>query len=177
MSAISPPASVCGDFVAQPCVSYTNCTMSGFIHNWTDFCCQPASVKDTRSAMLSVIGLVGITGTVCNIITISSFLYMYCFPQRIRRKFGQEFAMITEDPIFFLILHLSFCDLFYCIIGLPTYWVVYYHGYFPYSEAMCKYSAFFRNTLGKNGKEHPNDLFLCALLHFILAPARATIIF
>eukprot|EP00092_Neocalanus_flemingeri_P012153 GFUD01013101.1.p1 GENE.GFUD01013101.1~~GFUD01013101.1.p1 ORF type:complete len:379 (-),score=55.89 GFUD01013101.1:514-1557(-) len=120
--------------------------MSGFITNWTEFCCQPLSVRNTRAVMLSVIGIVGIIGTVCNIITISTFLYLYFFPQRIRKQFGQEFAMI-KDPVFFLILHLSFCDLLYCIIGLPSYWSVYYYGYYPYSEAMCKYSAFFRNTL------------------------------
>ena len=56
---------------------------------------------------------------------------------------------MTKDPVLFLILHLSFCDLLYCIFGLPTYWDVYYHGYYPYSEDMCKYSAFFRNMLGR----------------------------
>ena len=148
MSAITASADICGGFIPQPCISYTNCTMSGFISNWTEFCCQPTSVKDTRAVMLSVIGIVGIIGTVCNIITISTFIYLYFFPQRIKQKFGQEFAMITNDPAFLLILHLSFCDLLYCISGLPTYWSVYYYGYYPYSEAMCKYSAVFRNTLG-----------------------------
>ena len=99
--------------------------------------------------MLSVIGTVGIIGIVCNIITISTFLYLLCFPERIRRKFCQVFSALVEDPVFFLILHMSCCDLLYCIVGLPSYWSVYYNGYFPYSEAMCKYIAFFRNALGK----------------------------
>ena len=138
----------------QPCISYTNCTMSGFIHNWTEYCCQPESVKSTRTVILSVIGFVGITGTVCNIITISSFFYLYFFNQRIKRKFGQDFKSITEDPVFFLILHLSICDLLYCVFGLPTYWDVYYYGYYPHSESMCRYAAFFRNSLGENVRSH-----------------------
>eukprot|EP00092_Neocalanus_flemingeri_P046236 GFUD01051994.1.p1 GENE.GFUD01051994.1~~GFUD01051994.1.p1 ORF type:complete len:371 (-),score=35.09 GFUD01051994.1:296-1408(-) len=137
---------VCDGFAPNPCVSYTNCTGSAFIANWTEVCCQPMAVKNTRYAMLSVIGLVGIVGTVCNIITISTFIYLYFFAERIKKKFGHEFAMV-KDPVFFLILHLSFCDLLYCIFGLPSYWIVHYHGYFPYSEEMCKYSAFTRNVL------------------------------
>ena len=96
--------------------------------------------------MLSIIGMVGVVGTFCNILTISTFGYLYFFPVRIKEKFGQEFAM-TKDPVFLLILHLSFCDLLYCVSGLPTYWDVYYHGYYPHSHAMCQYSAFFRNTI------------------------------
>eukprot|EP00092_Neocalanus_flemingeri_P009136 GFUD01009837.1.p1 GENE.GFUD01009837.1~~GFUD01009837.1.p1 ORF type:complete len:404 (+),score=49.92 GFUD01009837.1:222-1433(+) len=137
---------VCDGFAPNPCISYTNCTGSAFIAGWTDVCCQPMAVKNTRYAMLSVIGLVGIVGTVCNIITISTFIYLYFFAERIKKKFGHEFVMV-KDPVFFLILHLSFCDLLYCIFGLPSYWIVHYHGYFPYSEEMCKYSAFTRNVL------------------------------
>ena len=138
---------VCAGFVPNPCISYTNCTGSSFIPNWTEICCQPQSVKNTRYWMLFVIGAVGSIGTVCNIITISTFIYLYCFPERIKRKFGQEFSMV-RDPVFFLILHLSFCDLLYCVIGLPSFWMVYYHGYFPYSEEMCKYFGFFRKLIG-----------------------------
>ena len=136
----------CEGFVPQPCISYINCTMTEFRPNWTEFCCQPTSVRNTRSFMLSVLGIVIFTGTVCNIITILTFFYLYFFPQRIKRKFNQEFTM-TEDPVFLLILHLSICDFLHCIAGLPTYWSVYYYGYFPYSDNMCKYSAFFRNTI------------------------------
>jgi hypothetical protein len=148
MSAPTATQDVCGGFVPQPCFSFTNCTRTGFIANWTEFCCQPVSVKNNRIWMLSMIAGVGIIGTVCNILTIITFLYLYYFPQRIKRKFNQEFTMI-QDPVFFLILHLSFCDFLHCVAGLPTFWSVYYNGYFPYSEAVCKYSAFFRNSIGK----------------------------
>ena len=139
--------SVCAGFVPQPCISYANCKASGFIANWTEFCCQPQKVKENQYWMLSVIAVVGIVGTVCNIIAIFTFLYLYVFPERIKKKFGQEFSM-TKDPVFFLILHLSVCDLLYCISGLPTYWDVYYYGFYPYSEDMCKYFGFLRNFIG-----------------------------
>eukprot|EP00092_Neocalanus_flemingeri_P004942 GFUD01005315.1.p2 GENE.GFUD01005315.1~~GFUD01005315.1.p2 ORF type:complete len:111 (+),score=22.25 GFUD01005315.1:46-333(+) len=95
--------------------------MSGFISNWTEFCCQPTAVKNTKILMLTVIGSSGIIGTVCNLITITTFLYLYFFPHRIRRKFNQEFTMLTQDPVFLIILHLTFCNLLHCIAGLPTY--------------------------------------------------------
>ena len=139
--------SVCEGFVPQACPSFINCTGSQFIPNWTDVCCQPESVKDTRYWMLSIVGVVGIAGTICNIITISTFVYLYFFSARIKKKFGLEFGL-TKDPVFLLILHLSFCDLLYCVSGLPTYWDVYYNGYYPHSHDMCKYTAVFRNTIG-----------------------------
>ena len=138
----------CSGFVPDPCVDYPNCTGSGFIPGWTEQCCQPESVKNTREVMLSVIGVVFIVGTICNVITIITFIYLCCFPERIRRKFGQEFTMLVKDPVFYLIFHLSICDLLCCIFGLPSYWIVHYDGYFPYSQEMCKLSAFVRNVLG-----------------------------
>ena len=98
--------------------------------------------------MLSIIGTIGIVGTVCNILTISTFTYLYLFPVRIKRKFGQEFV-ITRDPVFLLILHLGLCDLLYCLEGLPTYWDAYYYGYYPYSNTICRYATFFRNAIGR----------------------------
>ena len=139
---------LCNEFVPQSCTSFINCTGSEFISNWTDACCQPEGVRSTRYWMLSIVGTIGIVGTLCNILTISTFMYLYVFPERIKRKFGREYSM-TKDPAFLLILHLSFCDLLYCVSGLPTYWDVYYNGYYPHSHAMCKYTAFFRNTIGK----------------------------
>ena len=140
--------SVCSGFDPEPSVSYTNCTGSGFISNWTVFCCQPLVAKDWRYPMLSLIGIVGIVGVVCNIITIITFMYLCCFKERIKSKFGHDFSMV-EDPVFYLILHLSLCDLFFCTFGLPSYWIIYYHGYFPFSEDICKFSAFFRNIIGR----------------------------
>ena len=136
----------CEGFTPHPCYSYKNCTGSEFVSNWTEFCCQPPSVRSSRPLMLFVIVGVGTVGTVCNFITISSFIYLYCFSKRIKKKFGQEFTMI-KDPVFFLVLNLSICDFLYCVIGLPSYWSIYYHGYFPYSDGICKPSAFFRKLM------------------------------
>ena len=142
---------VCSGFVPEPSFSYTNCTGSGFIPNWTEFCCQPLAVRDFQYPMLSLIGVVGIGGVVCNTITILTFIYLCCCKERIRRKFGHDFSMV-KDPVFYLILHLSFCDLLFCIFGLPSYWIVYYNGYFPFSDNICKFSAFFRNIIGSSFK-------------------------
>ena len=139
--------SSCEGFDPDPCLSYSNCTQSDYIGNWTEICCQPEEVKDSRYFMLSVIGGVATVGAVCNFITISTFIYLYCFPERIKKKFCQEFSMI-KDPVFFLILNLSICDFLYCVIGLPSYWIIYYYGYFPFSERMCKYFGFFRKLIG-----------------------------
>ena len=111
---------MCESIDPKHCISFVNCTGSSFIPNWTDRCCQLQSVKDARVWILSIIGIISTVGTKCNILTISTFAYLYFFPQRIRRKFGQEFSM-TRDPAFLLILHLSFCDtvwLVYLLIGM-----------------------------------------------------------
>ena len=123
--------------------------MSNFIENWTDVCCQPESVKSTRTAMLCVIGTVALLGTLCNLFNMSTFSYLLIFKNRIRRKFGQDFSMIVEDPVFYFFFNLSLCDFLYCTTGLPTYWGVYYYGYFPASDVLCRFSAFFRNTVGR----------------------------
>ena len=133
----------CAGFVPDPCISYTNCTGSGFVENWTELCCQPQSIQETKYFYLAVIGCIELVGTICNIITVFTFIYLYWFPERIKIKYNQDFAM-TKDPVFLLISHLSFCDLLYCIIGLSSYWSVYYYGFFPYSARLCMYSAFFR---------------------------------
>ena len=123
---------VCENFVPQLCISNIS---TGFMSNCTEFCCQPLPVRNASVYMLSIIGIVGIIGTIFNIMTICTFLYLYYFPLRIKRKFNQEFTM-TEDPVLFLILHLSLCDLLHCIFGPPTFWIVYYHGHFPYSDGL-----------------------------------------
>ena len=135
-------------FEPNQCLSYTNCTGSDFVQNWTEHCCQPQSIRKARHVILPVIGCIEVIGIVCNIIAILTFIYLYCFPKRIKRKFNQEFPALTEDPVFFLILHLSFCDLLYCIIGLSSYFIVFYYGYFPFSAWLCTHTAFLRYTIG-----------------------------
>ena len=124
---------ICEGIIPQPCFSYINCTTTGFKANWTEFCCQPIQVKETKVVMLSILGIVGTIGIIFNGMTIITFLYMYCFPQRIKVKFNQEFT-ITQDFI-------------HCIFGLPTFWTVYNNGYFPYSIKAWKYSALFTNSI------------------------------
>ena len=136
------------DISTESCTSFIDCTGSNFIPNWTEICCQPESVKSVRFIVLPIIGIVGVIGIISNLITISTFLYLYFFQKRIKTVFKQEFS-IVKDPIFFFLLHLSVCDLLYCFIGLPTYWDVFFYGYYPYSHKMCMYFASARNTIGK----------------------------
>ena len=107
---------LCQDFSPEPCETYPECTEDNFISNWTEFCCQPEDVKATREAMLSVIGIVFVSGSICSLFTLSTFIYLSCLPERIQQKFGQEFTMI-RDPVFYLIMHLNFSDFLYCIFG------------------------------------------------------------
>ena len=37
-------------------------------------------------------------------------------------------------------LHLSLCDLLYCLLGLPVLLSVYHHGFLPNSEDFCRSS-------------------------------------
>ena len=133
----------------DPCISYTNCTGSDFVRNWTEHCCQPGSIRNIKVYILSVIGCVGAIGIICNTINFFTFIYLFCCKKRIKHKFGQDFSMITEDPVVFLILHLGLCDLLYCVIGLPSYWTFFYFGFFPYSERLCTILAFLRYTIGR----------------------------
>jgi len=43
-----------------------------------------------------------------------------------------------------LITHLCFCDLMYCVLGIPFVGLVYANGYFPLSHEACRITAIFR---------------------------------
>ena len=81
---------VCVGFDLDPCVSYTNCTESGFISYWTELCCQPVALRKTHFWMLSVIGVIGVIGIICNSITIITFSYLCCFTEQLRRSFAKS---------------------------------------------------------------------------------------
>lgn len=129
------------------CVPFENCTGSHFHPNWTDSdSCQPKVVRDVRELMLTSTGLVCFIGITVNTLTLMTFLYLHIFHDRIKKRFGQDFTMI-RDPLVVLLAHLCFCDLLYCFIGLPSYWLVYYYGYWPGSHQSCSYIAFTRDLI------------------------------
>lgn len=134
----------CDQFRPQIFESYANCTASGFVSGWTEHCCQPKNVRGIRVGMLFVIGTVTLMGIIVNIFSIFTLLYLTTCRDRIRRKFGQD---LSFKPVFLLTLHLSICDLLYCLIGLPNFWDVYYYGYYPYSHEMCKLATFARFSI------------------------------
>jgi len=127
--------------------SYTNCTGSGEINlTLQRHCCLPSDVRSMGLLYTSFVGIIDITGIVCNIFTIITFGYLCCFTERIKNKYNHYFSMV-QDPVFYFILHLSVCDLLFCIFGIPSYWVIYFYGYFPFPENACKISTFVRNII------------------------------
>merc|ERR1719187_1406114 len=61
-------------------------------------------------------------------------------------RYGREFSILQTSQAV-LILHLSLCDLLYCVIGFPHFIQVYILGYYPYSSDSCWYLAMFRNLI------------------------------
>ena len=55
-----------------------------------------------------------------------------------------KYPWIT-NPITILILHLSFCDLLYCLFGLPFLTLPPLYGYFPFSKRTCRVTSLLRN--------------------------------
>merc|ERR1712107_300037 len=134
-------------FAPLQCTAYPNCTSSDYVQGWSEENCIPSSIKNIRLVSLSIIGIVGIVGVIANATVLSSFLYVNIFKERIRKIFGRDRFSYMNEPIFLLICHLSFCDLLYCLIGLPSYWFIYYNGYFPWSHNACKGIAFMSNSI------------------------------
>ena len=133
------------NFSRNDAISYTNCT--SYTKNWTDLCCQPQSAKDMRLVAVTTLGIFIIVGIITNLITITTFVYLLMCQKRIEKKFSRRFT-ITNDPVFFLILNLSFSDFLYFTVGLVSHWLVYFYGYFPMPEAICKGTAMARFILG-----------------------------
>lgn len=128
------------------CLSWANCTSTGYIANWTEQNCQPESVKRSKDLMLTSLGIVGIAGFSLNVLVLSTFLYLYFCKNRIRRKFNREFSL-TSNPLIVLFSHLCFCDLLYACVGVPSYVMVYAYGYFPLSHDFCRTIVFFRDSI------------------------------
>ena len=142
------PSDECDQNWRNHSVSYTNCTIDEFDPNWTELCCQRKAVKDLQIINVTMMSFFIMLGSLSNMATIFSFLYLLIFFKRIQRIFSQTFS-ITKDPVFFLILNLSVCDLIYCTVGLAPHWLVYYYQYFPLSNTLCKYTAVIRTIAGK----------------------------
>ena len=102
------------------CLSWINCTSTGYIANWTEQSCQPEPVKRYKHLMLTSLGIVGIVDISLNLLVLSTFLYLYFCKDRIKQKFYREFSL-TNNPLIILVSHLCFCDLLYAFVGVPSY--------------------------------------------------------
>ena len=66
-----------------------------------------------------------------NLLTLLAILHCRL---RHRARFGHLWTGTTV-----LQLHLSLCDLLYCVLGLPVFISVYHHGFLPNSEEFCRF--------------------------------------
>jgi len=122
------------------CVSATNCTTDVDLKLNRDHC-QPDSIKQDAVKVAAIINIIIIiiVGGLGNLLTIISIINAWT---RYRSLFPSLWNSTT-----ILMLNLSFCDLLYCVLGLPIFISVYYHGFLPHSETFCRYSSMVRNWI------------------------------
>merc|ERR1712224_181109 len=81
-----------------------------------------------------------VLGTIGNIVTLVAIPY-------VRIKYGNQFSILQLNSMI-LILHLSFCDLLYCLVGFPFSIHAYLTG--PdviYDDNLCSSVALIRNLV------------------------------
>ena len=112
------------------CVSASHCT-SDSLHDERG-ACQPEILRDETTRVLALLNLVLIMliGGCGNLLTLVAALYC-----RVRHQ--ERFVTVWTGTTV-LQLHLSLCDLLYCVLGLPVFISVYHHGFLPNSEAFCR---------------------------------------
>ena len=76
----------CLGYVPDPYISYSNCTESEFISNWTELCYQPLALREMLYLILPVIGVVGIVGVVSIISSPSSPSFIFAASKRESRQ-------------------------------------------------------------------------------------------
>ena len=95
--------------------------------------CQPEVLREDTTRVLAVLNifLVILIGGGGNLLTLLAILHCRL---RHRARFGHLWSGTTV-----LQLHLSLCDLLYCVLGLPVFISVYHHGFLPNSEDFCRF--------------------------------------
>ena len=96
----------------------------------------------TKRYLLVVLSILSSLGVCINLLTLTAIPY-------VRWRYRSEFS-ILQAPAVLLVLHLSFCNLLYCIIGLPHFFQSIKWGYFPYGRDVCFWMALFRNFLAQS---------------------------
>ena len=94
--------------------------------------CLPEPLAEVRGLLLRKLFLLNIfivflIGFFGNLITIATII-------NARRNHPQEFTIFSHSSTPILI-HLGICDILYCVVGLPSFAVIFHTGYFPLPNA------------------------------------------
>jgi len=106
--------------------------------------CFPEFLEENRFIFITNLIVIMIIGGLGNILNLSSVPYCLI---RYKQELSQEFPSLCLNSVIMLMLHLSFCDLLYCLIGLPPVLMVYMEMGLPYSALACKILANVRNLI------------------------------
>jgi len=105
--------------------------------NVTD--CQDEKVRESKYYFVANSVAVVVVGTSTNIFNLVAFTYVYF-------SYPDKFPwMSNRKPL--LLLHLSFCDLLYCSIGVPPFVSIFVNGFFYGSSSLCTFTAGLRNLI------------------------------
>ena len=89
--------------------------------------------------------LIGFFG---NLVTIATIIFA-------RRNHPQEFTIFSHSSTP-LLIHLGICDILYCVVGLPSFAIIFHAGYFPFPELSCKLVAIARYEMERKMQIAPS---------------------
>lgn len=101
--------------------------------------CQDERVRENRGYFVANSALVILVGTSTNLFNLISFIYVYFTSPG-------TFPWMSERRVL-LLLHLSVCDLLYCLVGLPPFVSIFSNGFFSGSSSLCSFTAALRNVI------------------------------
>jgi len=101
--------------------------------------CQDEKVRENKVYFVANSVAVIIVGTSTNLLNLIAIPYVYF-------AYPGEFPWMSDRRAL-LLLHLSFCDLLYCTIGLPPFVTIFTNGFFYGSGTLCSFTAGLRNLI------------------------------
>jgi len=101
--------------------------------------CQDKRVRENQGFFVANSLVVILVGTFTNLFNLVAFAYIYF-------AYPGKFPWMSDRRVL-LLLHLSFCDLLYCTIGLPPFVSIFSNGFFFGSSSLCSFTAGLRNVI------------------------------
>lgn len=127
--------------------------------------------ESTRLGVLIVLFILFAVGFVGNILTLLALPY-------VRKKYGPKFSVLQSSTAI-LLLHLSFCDLLYILIGFTHYIhvIITKKNPFssidaPHSENLCYAGAFLRNLAAEADFATMGAISICICRHKLCTQCR-----